>query len=369
MSNIAKTALFSPGKGVSLSSKTVFPAGHSDGQGAASSLQAGQKAAQLRRMASGAETGKSGQQAQPRSVVSASLSYADSIREARTSRKKTSLAMKKLQYNFKKVSSEIARSKTPAAAKSAAGKARREVLRLKRLKGSEQYDPEEIDAAITHAKSMERIARKKAAHLQQEEMIHVTEDGGETLTLRDALAAEEGQQARSQEEAAREAEGAGQSAQTGQAAQEQAAAQAEYEQELAREEMQKMQEEMAQELSREMSELMTEISEEMQEMMEELDLMEELAGPVGEMSPEDFKMLQTKHRTDEMKEMAEADKEYLKVLFDKLQREKAGGAASSPAVGSAAVSMPVSALGATGPAPVPELSAGVPAGVAVDISL
>ena len=49
--------------------------------------------------------------------------------------------------------------------------AKREISRLKRLKGSGEYDEEEVQLAIDHAKAMEKVAKKKANHLEQEEMI------------------------------------------------------------------------------------------------------------------------------------------------------------------------------------------------------
>lgn len=50
------------------------------------------------------------------------------------------------------------------------GQAEREVLRLKREKMKENVDETEIDAAINHAKAMERVARRKVKHLLQEEL-------------------------------------------------------------------------------------------------------------------------------------------------------------------------------------------------------
>ena len=358
MGNITKTDLFPAGKDLTAGSQYTHK------KQSQSSAESSYQAALLKRKAN-AQTEKPIDPSKRFSVTSAQSvtalqsDYLRSIRETRASKKKTSLATKKLQYSFKKVSSEIMRSKTPSAAKSAAGKARREVLRLKRLKASGEYDAEEIEAAITHAKSMERIAKKKAAHLEQEEMIEVTDDGSGTLSLKDALKAEN-RENRSEENPENESDlteeeitnpaGAEDAAAEAEAAREQMQAETEYRQELAQEEAQAMQEELAAEMSEQMSELMTEISEEMQEMMEQFDMMEMLSGPVGKMNSQDFEMLKTKHRTDEMKEIAKADKEYLKVIFDKLQREKSGGASVAASTSSGGISMggssPVSISGA-----------------------
>ena len=104
------------------------------------------------------------------SIVTSTLSYSEALRNQRQQTKNTTLALKKLKYQFKNISSKILRSKTSQAAKQAAGQARREVLRLKRQKQSGNYDDEEIEAAINHAKAMERVAKKKAKHLEEEDM-------------------------------------------------------------------------------------------------------------------------------------------------------------------------------------------------------
>lgn len=104
------------------------------------------------------------------SAVKSSQSYAEMIRTKRQNAKDTSLKLKKLKYQFKDISSRILRSKTSTIARQVASQARREVLRLKREKQSGNYDSEEIEAAITHAKAMERVARKKVKHLEEEEM-------------------------------------------------------------------------------------------------------------------------------------------------------------------------------------------------------
>ncbi len=340
MGNISKTNLFSPGK-----NSVISPLYKSD-KVKHSSSEAGYQAAKLRRMANSAKNDFTDKKTvQSKSSLSIfNSAYTDSLREARAKKKDTGLSMKKLQYDFKKVSSEIIRSKTSTAAKSAASKARRETLRLKRLKASGEYDSEEIEAAITHAKSMERIAKKKAAHLEQEEMIKVTDKGDASLSLGDALKAES--KKNSSDETGKDSSditngniSSEYSEDDFPAASEQMQTEIQAQQELAQKEAQAMQEELAYELSENMEEMMSELSDEMQEMMENFDMMEMLSGPVGKMSSDDFEMLKTKHRTDEMKEIAKADKEYLKVIFDKLQREKAGTAFKSAAPGNSAIDL------------------------------
>ena len=55
------------------------------------------------------------------SIVTSSLSYSESLRDQRQQTKNTTLALKKLKYQFKSISSKILRSKTSQAAKQAAG--------------------------------------------------------------------------------------------------------------------------------------------------------------------------------------------------------------------------------------------------------
>ena len=104
------------------------------------------------------------------SYMSNMQKYSELLRTQRTKAKDVSGKLKKLKYHYKDISSKIMRSKTSAMARQVVSQAKREVLRLKREKQSGKYDSEEIDAAIVHAKAMERIARKKMKHLEEEEM-------------------------------------------------------------------------------------------------------------------------------------------------------------------------------------------------------
>lgn len=60
------------------------------------------------------------------------------------------------------------------------------------------------------------------------------------------------------------------------------------------------------------------------------DLMKEYMGASEqEMSPEEVNNLRKKHRSDEMKDIVEADMKYLKAMFNKLEREKEAGVQSA----------------------------------------
>lgn len=277
-------------------------------------------------------------------IVDSSLSYADSIRSGRLKSQKTALAVKQVQYNFKSISTKIMRSKTSTSAKQVASQANREVLRLKRMKQNPNSDEEELDAAITHAKAMERLAKKRAAHLEEEELAKVSKVGGpcagELEEKTEELADKETSEKELDESLSDNMEMASEDVSI----------------ETSRmyEELQNNMEELVQNLE-EMTDVQTEFidsfMDEMNETMKDLleesglgDLLEELgSSKYEEMDPTDYKMMKIKHRCKELKELAEADSEYLKAIFDQLAKEKDGsgtGLKSSEfsGVGSASIS-------------------------------
>lgn len=307
-------------------------------------------------------------QEKSKSVVEQSVSYADQLRALRKKTKEVSTQKKKLQYNFKKISSQIVRSKNSISARKAVQAAKREIARLKRLKGSGEYDDEELQLAIDHAKSMEKVAKKKVSHLEQEEMVERAHKGyGAALEEIE----EKKQEAESNEdENAEESEELIDPSQEleideeyvpgydyqyeMQIAMEEYQQQMQYEMEISMEEYQQQAqnmmneisenaEEMADNTNQAMSDMMDEFNDQMQEMMEDMDLTElaeSLYAPDPNMSEEDLKMLKIKHRTKEMKEIAEADKEYLKGMIEhekEKAKESASGAMSGENSGSSQV--------------------------------
>lgn len=227
-------------------------------------------------------------------------SYGEQLRAQRQQSKDTSLKMKKLKYHFKDMSSRILRSKTSATARQVASQARREVLRLKREKQSGNYDTDDIDAAITHAKAMERVAKKKVKHLEEEEMAKVS--GGVCAS-----------------------------------------------DEIDREENQKISEDdynndeilqyMTSDLQDFSDEMMQEMSDGMKDMLSEMGL-DELFGesPAGvDMDPQDLKELKIKHRNKEMRDIVKADSEYLKAVFNNLEKSSSNPSPVSLGSGTGAV--------------------------------
>ena len=263
------------------------------------------------------------------SIVTSSLSYSESLRNQRQQTKNTTLALKKLKYQFKNISSKILRSKTSQAAKQAAGQARREVLRLKRQKQNSDSDSEEIDAAIAHAQAMERVAKKKAKHLEEEEMAKAA-DGiwqgdriseEETKDVPDA----EAENARNAEEMS--AEDSANEVSGDFSAYEYAGDSYDISDyvDLGMDEFYAQAGDFMSEMSDFTSEMMQEMSDSLRDLMEEmgLDGLSDTAVSVDrEMDPADLKMMKIKHRNKEMKDIVKADAEYLKAVFDHLEKMK-----------------------------------------------
>ena len=294
------------------------------------------------------------------SIVTSSLSYSESLRNQRQQTKNTTLALKKLKYQFKNISSKILRSKTSQAAKQAAGQARREVLRLKRQKENSDSDSEEIDAAIAHAQAMERVAKKKAKHLEEEEMVKAA--GGicqgdriceeETKDVQDA----EAENAQNEEEMS--AEGSADEVSGDLSAYEYAADSYDISDyiDLGMDEFYAQAGDFMSEMSDFTSEMMQEMSDSLRDLMEEMGLDVESDTVVSvnrEMDPADLKMMKIKHRNKEMKDIVKADAEYLKAVFDHLEKMKdnmvipTGTSFSADAVGVGVSAAPVPVINIT----------------------
>lgn len=201
---------------------------------------------------------------------------------------------KRLQYNFKKISAKIMMSKTSGNARKVVSQASVEVARLQRQQKSGDYDDKELRDAILHARKLERIAKKRAAHLAQEEK-----------------------------------------------AQRESSCPAEIEEHIdyvsaGADELEKaFDREKLQENIRELTRLMEENMEKLQSAAEELTeevtetlFGEALDGVPKDMRPEDLERLKKKHRSEELREIMEADMKYLKSMINRLEKERqenAGG--------------------------------------------
>lgn len=224
--------------------------------------------------------------------VSTSRARAEKTRNASKSGQKK---FKKLQYNFKRLSNQILRTKTSVNAKQLVTKTKFQIadLRMKLISG--EYDYSEIYNALLHAEKIARVAKKRLKHLQQEENIEKTGKSGMT----------DPEEMRTEEEEEEEGEILDTTGMT-------------------QEELEELAEELEEEMER--------IEQELEEAMESSEsFMEEfLQSGYEEMEPEDLEQLKKKHRSEEMTDIMKADMEYLKAMFDKLAREKAAaGSASS----------------------------------------
>ena len=327
---------FSGGKKTQNNQKSIFGAKNSQsgifGQKSGNSMFATKSSVtDIRRMLSRDSQSAQTQAANSwgQSIVTSTLSYSESLRNQRQQTKNTTLALKKLKYQFKNISSKILRSKTSQAAKQAAGQARREIMRLKCQKQNSDSDSEEIDAAIAHAQAMERVAKKKAKHLEEEEMVKAA-DGicqgdwiseEETKDAQDAEAknvqnAEEMSTESSEDEMSRDLsayEYAGNSYDTSDYIA------------LGMDAFYAQAGDFMSEMSDFTSEMMQEMSDSLRDLMEEmgLDGISDTAVSVNrEMDPADLKMMKIKHRNKEMKDIVKADAEYLKAVFNHLEKMK-----------------------------------------------
>lgn len=231
-------------------------------------------------------------------------SYAGAISVTKPAPKKT----KRLNYNFKEISAMILQTKTSGSARQVAGRARGKVALLKQRLKCGEYDDKELEAAIIHAEKMERIARKRMRHLQEEEM---AKRGGPCFGELE----EECDDIQPEQEEAEQEE----------------------ELELDRKQQDAMLQKRQQEIQQEMQRMMRQMEQaqrEFEQEMAELSDLDELSDALGggaarDMDPEDLDELKKKHRLDEQREIMEADMLYLKALFYKLAQEKQQGSSSA----------------------------------------
>ena len=186
------------------------------------------------------------------------------------------------------------------AARQVVGQAKREIQKLKNAKRTGKYDSDEIDAAIDHAKAMERIARKKVRHLEEEEMAKRCSSDQEgtvdTADINDEKNPEKEEIAKLREELGT------------------IESKAENEEYIESEEI--------------TNEMIDEICDSMEKMLDQIeeltDLMDELVSDPTDMDAEDIKSLIIKHRNKEMKDITKADSDYLKVMFEHYKNEISG---------------------------------------------
>ncbi|MBQ9437198.1 MAG: hypothetical protein IJU50_02600 [Lachnospiraceae bacterium] len=241
----------------------------------------------------------------------------------KTDKKEKKSSKKPLRYNYKEIANKIRQAKTPQSASRAVIAAKRKVSELKRKLANSDADTEAIRIALNHAKSIERVAKKKKRHLELEEIVARTRAKDEQQNPKDKAAnsldsaMNEYAQGKIQEwlKGVDEAE-----------TQKYCEAVQEYK-------------ESGQEISDAMVEALSAASEamtkELREMLEEAqELLESMETLDPHMSKEDFEKVKKKHRNDEEKDIVKADADYWKAMIRHLVKN--GDAAFRSGSGQAA---------------------------------
>ena len=197
---------------------------------------------------------------------------------------------KRLPYNFKQLSRQISQAKTSDSARSLVSKMQAKLSWLYKKLKSGEYGENEVSAAIIHAAAMERIAKRKVKHLEEEEAAENGEgigSAGEDEEISDEMM-------RRNEEDSPDGESLNRSKPRGSLDQRSRA-----------------------EMLKEIEELEKELAEDSMSEMQDM-----ISCASGNMSEEEIEELKRKHRSSEEKQLTREDLRYLKALFDGLEQEK-----------------------------------------------
>ena len=228
---------------------------------------------------------------------------------AKETKKAQQTGKKDPEYNHKKFSRKMKNAKNSQSMQSVLADIRATIADLKAKQATGEYDEEEIAAAILHAELMEAAAMKRADNLEQEEM-------AERKVKREEL--EELMEEEPKDEQTAAVPGA-QGDPVQEAAEADLEEQIDAEMQAMMEEMKRIQQEMAEQMAEEMEEMLAEAAEE--DPLQALDDMAKVLG-ASATEEEDVDEMKKKHRTAEDMAVARADMEFLKMKFDRLQRER-----------------------------------------------
>lgn len=276
------------------------------------SIAAEEKRHKINNLMDGLDTNRASNMYGINSILASSRKSVESLRMQRQSRGDTALEIKHMKYQFKNISSKLIRSKTSSAARQVANEAKREVTRLKRERDNNESDSKDIDAAIAHAKAIERVARKKVKHLEEEERAKIS--GG--------ICADERVESEENEEAEDKIED---EALSDEELEELSEADLEDQEDIAMEDISiediPIEDMLNQDMMNMMSDLFEDYSEEFKDMMSELGIDELFDSDMSakDLDPSDLKEMIVKHRNKEMKDIVKADSEYLKAVFKNYQ--------------------------------------------------
>ena len=215
-------------------------------------------------------------------VTSVSFRETEKGLEVRVHKSKSSSSgklKKRLPYNFKQLSRQISQAKTSDSARSLVSKMQAKLSWLYKKLKSGEYGENEVSAAIIHAAAMERIAKRKVKHLEEEE---AAENGGGIGS------AGEDEEIYGKDELKESME-----------------------------ENREISDEMMRRMMEEIEELEKELAEDSMSEMQDM-----LSCASGDMSEEEIEELKRKHRSSEEKQLTREDLRYLKALFDGLEQEK-----------------------------------------------
>ena len=248
---------------------------------------------------------------------------ASELYATKTTDSKDEKKLKKFIYNYKEVATKIQQAKNAQSAGQAEISAKRKVAEIKRKIANDDGDPEEMQLALTHARRMEMIARRKKHHLEIEETVVRTGKADEkkdrmeeaVKDMKNAMTAAEEEEVSRKEDAVFEER---------QAALEQA-----------KEDYGTDERPASEELLASLNEAISEMGEEeLRQLEETMEMLENMEVVDPHMSPEDLEKLRRKHRADEEKAIMKADMEYLKGLIKHLQ-ETGDGSLMNPGSGTA----------------------------------
>lgn len=203
-----------------------------------------------------------------------------SVRIHKSGKNSSGKQKKRLPYSFKQMSKLIMQAKTSDTARPVVTKLRTKLSWLYKKLKSGEYGESEVFAAIIHAASMERIAKRKVRHLEEEE--RAEQESGSV----DAAGEEEGIFGREELEAS--------IAENDTLSEKQMKAMME--------EIEKLEKELAEDSLSEMQDMAVCAS--------------------GDMTEEEIEEMKRRHRSSEERQITRADLKYLKALFDRLEQEK-----------------------------------------------
>lgn len=113
------------------------------------------------------------------SAIEYSMQLLERLKESRQNSKSTNTKTTKqpVNYSFRKVSAAIARAKNMNQASNALTSANSALSALRRKSASGQYNDDELQIAINHAKKMVRVARKKVQNIRRESQMESDDKG------------------------------------------------------------------------------------------------------------------------------------------------------------------------------------------------